>query len=118
MTDATVDSYLAGLAEAERTSLEALRSTIRSLAPDAVECISYGAPGYRIEGGLVAGFAVAKHHLSYLPHSGSVLSELEAELAGYSWSKGTLRFDIGATLPRPLVQKLLATRRAEIEGTR
>jgi uncharacterized protein YdhG (YjbR/CyaY superfamily) len=56
----------------------------------------------------VAGFAAFNHHLSYLPHSGSVLA------AGYETSKGSLRFPIEEPLPKQLVEKLIATRMREL----
>ena len=65
-------------------------------------------------GKAVAGFAAAKDHLSYLPHSGSVLGELADDLAGYHASKGSLRFAVDNPLPDDLVEKLIAARLAEL----
>jgi uncharacterized protein YdhG (YjbR/CyaY superfamily) len=42
-----IDSYLARLEEPGRSTLEALRKSIREVAPDAVEAMSYGAPALR-----------------------------------------------------------------------
>ena len=112
MTYETVDAYLDDLDEPAAASLQTLRETIREVLPDAEECISYGVPGYRMDGQVVAGFAAAKRHLSYFPHSDRILPEMADALSDYSWSKGTLRFDIGAELPRPLVERLIAARLA------
>ena len=73
MTADEVDAYLAGLEEPKRSTLEALRRSIRAVVPDAEECISYGMPAFRVGGKVVAGFAAFKNHLAYLPHSGEVL---------------------------------------------
>ena len=62
----------------------------------------------------VAGFAAFKDHLSYFPHSGSVLPELPEAVAGYGGSKGTLQFAVDTPLPRPLVEKLIAVRLREL----
>lgn len=51
-----------------------------------------------------------KHHLSYLPHSGSVLSALGADVAAYESTKGALRFPVDTPLPRTLVRRLVTTR--------
>ena len=59
---------------------------------------------------MIAGFAAFKNHLSYLPHSGSVLPELHDEVAGYETTKGALHFPVDAPLPRALVQKLIDVR--------
>lgn len=37
------------------------------MVPDAEQCISYGVPGFKIDGKTIAGFAAFKNHLSYLP---------------------------------------------------
>ena len=71
-------------------------------------------PAFKLEGKVVAGFAAFKNHLSYLPHSGSVLSALTQELAGYDMSKGALRFAIDEPLPDDLVKKLVSTRMEQL----
>ncbi len=108
-----IDKYLAALPEPKRGTLEALRSTIREIVPEAEECISYGVPAFRLDGKVVAGFAAFKNHLSYLPHSGSVISELGAEAARYRSSSGALQFAIDRPLPKALVKKLIAIRRRQ-----
>jgi len=110
MSAAAVDQYLRGLEEPKRSTLEALRRTILEIVPDAEQVISYKVPAFRIEGRIVAGFAAFKDHLSYLPFSGSVLSELATELAGYTTTKSALHFAVDRPLPKPLVEKLIARR--------
>ncbi len=58
------------------------------MLPDAVECISYAMPAFRLDGKVVAGFAAFKNHLAYLPHSGTVFPQLAEALEGYSYSDG------------------------------
>ena len=60
------------------------------VVPEAEQCISYGMPAFKVEGKTVAGFAAFKNHLSYLPHSGSVLSMLPDDIAPYESTKGAL----------------------------
>ena len=114
MATSDVDRYLAVLDEPKRSTLEALRTSILEAVPDAEQCISYGVPAFKVAGRTVAGFAAFKHHLSYLPHSGSVLSTLAGDVAGYETSKGALRFAINQPLPKPLVKKLIAARMREL----
>jgi uncharacterized protein YdhG (YjbR/CyaY superfamily) len=109
-----VDEYLANLEEPKRTTLQALRQTIRSIIPEADEGISYGMPAYRLRGRVVAGFAAFKNHLSYLPHSGSVFAEIPEDLAGYVTSKGALQFPVERPLPKALVKKLIAIRLSQV----
>jgi len=110
-----IDDYLANLEELERATLQQLRESIHSIVPEAEEGIAYGTPAFRLHGKVVAGFAAFKDHLSYLPHSGSVLAQLPNELAGYVTSKGALQFPIDKPLPKALVKKLIAVRLREID---
>ena len=114
MSSSDIDAYLAIVEEPKRSSLEQLRRTILEVIPDAEQGISYGMPAFRLNGKVVAGFAAFKNHLSYLPHSGSVLPKLEEDLAGYKGTKGSLQFPIDQPLPKPLVEKLIRTRVEEL----
>jgi uncharacterized protein YdhG (YjbR/CyaY superfamily) len=105
-----IDEYLGALDEPKRSTLQTLRQTILAIIPDAEECISYGMPAFRLNGKVIAGFAAFKNHLSYLPHSGSVIGELSKDLAGYKSTEGSLHFPIDKALPRALVKKLIAKR--------
>ena len=113
MAVADVDEYLRGLEEPKRGTLQALRGTILEIVPDAEQVISYGMPAFRVNGKTVAGFAAFKAHLSYLPFSGSVLSQLAHELQGYTMTKSALHFAVDESLPKALVEKLIAVRLAE-----
>jgi uncharacterized protein YdhG (YjbR/CyaY superfamily) len=108
-----IDEYLAALDEPKRTTLTSLRDTILALVPDAEQCISYGLPAFRLRGKTIAGFAAFKNHLSYLPHSGSVIPQLAKETAAYTSTIGSLHFPVDEPLPEALVQKLLDMRMAE-----
>ncbi len=114
MSAAEIDEYLAALDEPKRTTLEELRRTILEIIPEAEQCISYGMPAFKLGGKAIAGFAAFKNHLSYFPHSGSVLPELRDEVATFAGSKGTLRFAIDTPLPKALVEKLIAVRISQL----
>lgn len=107
MTADEVDAYLAEVDEPKRSTLEALRRSILAVVPDAEQCISYGMPGFRVEGKVVAGFAAFKNHLAYLPHSGEVLEALDDRLDGYQRTSGSLHFPVDEPLPDDLVRSLV-----------
>ncbi len=109
-----IDAYLSALDEPKRSTLEAVRRSIRAAVPDAEEGISYGMPAFRVGGKVVAGFAAFKNHLAYLPHSGSVLAELADELAGYEYTSGSLHFAIDEPLPDDLVGRLVEAKLAQL----
>jgi uncharacterized protein YdhG (YjbR/CyaY superfamily) len=110
MAEEEVDAYLATLEEPKQATLRDLRKTIVGLVPDAEQCISYGMPAFRLRGEVIAGFAAFRNHLSYFPHSGSVLAALGDDVAGYVTSKGALQFAIDTPLPEALVSRLIAVR--------
>lgn len=114
MPDSEIDEYLSAVAEPGRSTLDRLRQDLRALLPDAEEGIAYGAPAFKVGGRAVAGFAAYDDHLTYLPHSGTVLEGLGAEVEDWVHSKGALRFPLDTALPRPLVEKLVAARLVEL----
>ena len=113
-----IDQYLGTLDEPKRATLAQLRDTIVAIVPNAEQCISYGMPAFRLRGKTIAGFAAFKSHLSYLPHSGSVIPRLAKETEGYTKTKGSLHFPVDKPLPKKLVKKLLDARMAEAFGPR
>jgi uncharacterized protein YdhG (YjbR/CyaY superfamily) len=108
-----VDGYLAGLPDDKRTTLAELRRMIRAAAPDAVEGMSYGMPGFKYRGRPLIYFAAAKNHCALY---GPAVVAHQEELAGYDTSKGTIRFPPGQPLPEALVRKLVTERMAAIEA--
>ncbi len=119
MADATdgsalVDEYLSGVPEPQRSTLTALRSTLRRVLPQAEECIKYGMPAFAIGGHGVAGFASAKQHCGYYPFSSSVLTAAGDAVDGYRTTKGALQFPVDEPLPDGLVRTLVGLRLAEL----
>lgn len=114
MARTVIDDYLAGVDPAARRTLEQLRRDILAVVPDAEQVISYQLPGFRVPGGVVAGFGVFAKHLSYLPHSGSTLAVLGPDRAGYGGTKSSLHFPYDAPLPADLVATLVTARLAEM----
>ena len=113
MSSAEIDQDLADLEEPKQSTLRRLRQTILEVVPEAEEGMAYRLPAFRVRGKVIAGFAAFKHHLSYLPHSGSVVPVLEHEVAPYKTSTGALQFPIDSPLPRPLVEHLIRVRMAQ-----
>ena len=114
MSEQDIDAYVAALEEPKRSTLEELRNSIMEVVPDAEQGLSYGMPAFRVQGKTVAGFAAFKRHLSYLPHSGSVLAQLGDEVGAYDTSKGSLKFAVDEPLPKGLVRKLITARMREL----
>ena len=114
MTAQDIDRYLDGVEEPKRGTLEEMRRRILEVLPDAEQCLSYGVPAFKVQGKTVAGLAAFKNHLSYLPHSGSVLAALPEQTRRYAQTGGALHFPVDTPLPRSLIKKLLATKMREV----
>lgn len=113
-----IDSYLAGLPADQQQALQALRTAIAGLVPDAEEAISYGMPAFRYRKRPLVGYNAAKSHVSFFPMSPAVIEAHRERLTEWSTSKGTIRFTPEHPLPVDLVASIVKTRIAELEGTR
>ncbi|MEO7034331.1 MAG: DUF1801 domain-containing protein [Polyangiaceae bacterium] len=109
-------AYLASVSPDRRSALKRLRAMIRSILPDAEECISYSMPAFRHGGHVVAGFLATSKGCSYFPFSGTTLATVAADVKGYEQTKSALHFDPKPPLSVTLVRKLLKARIAETES--
>ncbi len=112
----TPEDYLSTVSGEARTTLDKLRSQIKSIVPEAEEGISYGMPAFKYKGKGLAGYSAFKDHCSYFPMSGSVVGKMEDDLKKYKTAKATIQFPIGGELPDELLKKLLKLRIEEIES--
>jgi uncharacterized protein YdhG (YjbR/CyaY superfamily) len=106
-----VDDYLAAVTPEKRAALQRLRRTIRSAAPKAEECISYGLPAFRHDGRMLIWFGAAARHCALYP--GGIVSKFARDLEAYDVSKGTIRFTPARPLPDALVRKIVRARLRE-----
>jgi uncharacterized protein YdhG (YjbR/CyaY superfamily) len=114
VSSSDIDAYLEKVPDHQREALSLLRARILNQVPEAEEEISYRIPAFRIEGAVVAGFASFTNHMSYLPFSGSVLSQLSDEIAPFTHTKSSLHFSTDNPLSDDLVKRLIAVRWDEI----
>jgi uncharacterized protein YdhG (YjbR/CyaY superfamily) len=112
-----IDDYLAGLEESQRRALERVRDIAQRVAPDASQGKSYGMPALRVAGKPLLGFHVTRQHLSLHPFSPAVVTAVADDLAGFSLSKGTIRFTPETPVPEPVLERVVRLRLAEITGS-
>ena len=100
-----IDEYLAGVRSPPHTTLNKIRSMIRSASPAEAtrEAICYGMPAFKYKGSLVA-FAAFSNHCSLFPMNSSLIKTFKKELEGFETAKGTIRFPC-TSLCRPLFEK-------------
>jgi len=112
----THDEYLEALGVDQRRALGKLRKDIQLAAPKAEECISYGIPGFRLNGKLLVSYGAAAKHCAFYP--GSTLQAFKKEMKDYDTSgKGTIRFSVEEPLPTSLVRKIVKARIADRAGS-
>jgi uncharacterized protein YdhG (YjbR/CyaY superfamily) len=109
----TVDAYLARVPEPARSTLQKVRSAIRSaLPPSATETISYKIPAFRhVE--IILWFAAFANHCSLFP-TARIIEMFKDDLQPYTLSKGTIQFPTDKPLPATLIKKLVKARLAQI----
>jgi uncharacterized protein YdhG (YjbR/CyaY superfamily) len=108
----SVEAYLADCDEVGRERLEAIRTIVRDVEPDAGEKISYDIPAFTIDGTVFVFMAAWKQHVSMYPlPTGD--AELSAALAPYSVSKGTVKFRHRDPLPLDVVRLVVEAKLRE-----
>lgn len=111
---AIIDRYVAGLPPDQQVVLQDLRQTVATVAPDAVEALSYGMPAFRYHDHMLVWYMGAKAHCSLFP-TAAVIEAHRADLAGYALSKGTIQFTPEHPLPADLVASVVRDRMARID---
>ncbi len=107
----TIDEYIEAFPKDVQIILQKMRQTIRKVAPEAEETISYQIPTFKLNGNLVH-FAAFKDHISFFPTS-SARIEFKKALSKYKGGKGTIQFPMGEQIPYDLVKKIVIFRRKQ-----
>ena len=108
----TIDEYIDGFPPDVQAILRKMRETIRKAAPKAEEAINYQMPTYVLHGNLVH-FAAFKSHIGFYP-TPSGIEKFKAEIARYTWAKGSVQFPLDQPIPYALVTKIVKFRVKEV----
>ena len=108
---ATIDEYIARFPADVQQILARVNAVIKESAPEAVEKMSYGMPGYVLRGYLV-GFAAHQRHIGFYP-TPSGIEAFETELSAYKRSKGAVQFPLDSPIPDDLISTIVKFRVAE-----
>jgi uncharacterized protein YdhG (YjbR/CyaY superfamily) len=107
-TPNNIDEYISGFPENVQIILEELRETIKKVAPEATEAISYQMPTFKLNGNLVH-FAAFKNHIGFYP-TPTGTEEFKKELSIYKGGKGSIQFPVNQALPLELISKIVRFR--------
>ena len=103
-----IDEYIAGFPSNVQAILEKIRTTIRKVAPDAEEKISYQMACFTLKGNLVY-FAAFKKHIGFYPTSTGI-EQFKSELSIYKGGKGSVQFPLDKPIPYALITKIVKFR--------
>src|SRR5436309_475190 len=101
-TPKNIDEYISGFSPDVQEILEEVRSTIRSVAPEAQETISYRIPAFTQNGVLVY-FAAFKNHIGFYPPVKGDAALMKA-LSRYAGEKGNLQVPLDEPIPYALIK--------------
>lgn len=110
---ATIDAYIAAYPDDVQAKLQAIRATLREVAPTATEAIKYGIPTFVLDGTNLVHFGGYKDHIGFYP-TPTGTEAFQKEIAGYKFSKGTIRFPLDKPLPLDLIRRITAFRVEEV----
>ena len=116
MNETTVDEYLDKLPKGQRTVLENLRQTIKSLSPEITELISYDIPSFKYKGRQFVAFAAYPTHCNFLLMSYPLMETFKTDLKRFETDKATIRFTFEKPMSAALLKKLVKARMAEIDA--
>ncbi len=109
----TVEEYITAAPAAGRERLRELRALLKSVVPDARECLKWRQPVFEQETILFA-YAAHKAHLNFIP-TGPALEPFREELAGFKTGKGSVQLPYDSPLPIELIRKIAVYRKEDVE---
>jgi uncharacterized protein YdhG (YjbR/CyaY superfamily) len=102
-----IDDYLETVQQPQKDVLQHVREVIKQTAPDAVEVITYGMPGFKYNGKYLISFSAFKDHMSIFPGA-EPFDSLAERLAPFKRLKGTIQFTLEQPLPDDLLKDIVA----------
>jgi uncharacterized protein YdhG (YjbR/CyaY superfamily) len=105
---ATIDEYISGFPPHIQETLQKIRQTIRTAAPQAQETINYQMPTFILAGNLVH-FAAYKNHIGFYPIPTGI-EAFKDELSAYKSGKGSAQFPLDQPIPYDLIRRIVEFR--------
>jgi len=112
-----IDQYIAQFPKGVQDHLQKIRGIIKKMAPEAVEQMAYGMPGYKTHGKPLVYFAGFKNHIGfYATPSGH--EQFAKELSIYKQGKGSVQFPLDQPIPYELIEQIVTFRVKENSFTK
>lgn len=104
-----IEKYSLSFSNEVQVILKKLRSVVNKAAPEAIEGLSYGMPGYKTNGKPLIYFAAYKDHIGlYATPKGHAV--FVKELAKYKQGKGSVQFPLDEPMPYELIERIVTLR--------
>lgn len=104
-----IDKYISGFPSEIQNILKQIRKVIKTVAPEAVESITYGMPGYKTNDRPLVYFAAYKNHIGfYATPTGH--KQFSKELSKYRQGKGSVQFPLDKAIPIDLIKRIVEFR--------
>jgi uncharacterized protein YdhG (YjbR/CyaY superfamily) len=105
----SVDEYIKAFPKNVQKILDQIRTIIKEKAPDAVEGINYGMPGYKTQGRPLVYFAGYEKHIGFYatPTGHEAFAE---ELSKFKQGKGSVQFPLDKPIPYDLIARIVEFR--------
>ena len=110
-----IDEYIAAFPPATQARLQEVRELIRSVAPAAIETMSYAIPPFDLNGKHLVHFAGYAKHIGFYP-TPAAIEAFQDELDGYTRAKGSVQFPLNQPLPVDLIRRMVEFRVAAMGG--
>ena len=107
-TAVNIDDYVRRFPKDVQQRLQQMRATIKKVAPQAAETISYGVPAFQMDGILIW-FAAFEKHIGLYPGAAAIAA-FDDELTQYKRAKGSVRFPHDEPLPLATVRRIVSFR--------
>lgn len=108
---ASIDDYLASLPPDQAEVVREIERRVLLVVPDADRVIRYDMPTWQVDGVSLVHVAAWKKHVSLYPVPPAGDPDLDADLAPYAGTKGTLKLpyaEVDYSLVERVVRRLLA----------
>jgi len=106
------DAYIGSFPAEVQAKLQQLRATVKAVAPDVAEVISYGLPAFKLHGAMLVWFAAHTQHIGLYPRA-SAIAAFADKLKAYKFAKGSIQFPFDQPLPLDLITDIVKFRVAE-----
>lgn len=108
---ANIDEYIASFDSEIQNLLELFRGTVKQVAPEATETISYGMPAFK-QNGMLIWFAAHTNHIGFYPRA-SAIEKFRKELSDFKSAKGSVQFPMNKPLPVDIIRQIVQFRLME-----